>query len=60
MRAGTQPLGSAILRAVPLLSLLERTLGVDRRGLVWVLTTIALVAPAVLVPLVDRHIRRKR
>lgn len=41
------------------LSLVEHALGLDRRAVVWVMTTIALAAPLVLLPLVDRFTRKR-
>ncbi len=59
MRAGAEPLRPTVLSAVsPFLSLIARVTDLGREDVVWLVTIVALAIPLVVLPLLDRLLRK--
>ena len=60
VRAGTEPLGAAVLSPLRLVvGLVERAADLGHDGVVWVVTIVALALPLVVLPLLDRLLRKR-
>lgn len=60
MRAGTEPLRATVLTHLRfVLDLVERAADLGHEDVVWLVTIVALAVPLVLLPLVDRLLRKR-
>ena len=60
VRAGTEPLSAALLTPLRfVLHVVERAVDLGHEDVVWLATIVALAIPLVLLPLLDRLLRKR-
>ncbi len=60
MRAGAKPLRATVLTLLRfVLDLVERTADLGHDDVIWLVTIVALAVPLVLLPLLDRLLRKR-